>query len=588
MPLKLALLLTAIAAAPAVAQTALTPCATGPISYIFIDNHSVFDTGDPDLDPRFSWVYRAANALHVRTRERVILRELLFSPGDCYDAYRLSETERILRSYRFLARVDVFGIPQPDGSWHVIVDTQDEWSTRVDVRVSSDDGFALEGIGLDEVNLLGTGQSLDIFHFERDATREQGIRYRTPQLFGTRWDADVELARTRAGTRAAMEVAYPFVGEVSRWAGRQSFLRDDRHFDYLLPDQTDGTNHVLQPTRESFYDLAVVRRIGTEGATTLVGAGLSYHQMEYPGESMFVPRGDYEQRLPAADSLNSELLPQRSRVNSIRVTALLGQRNVWYAQKRGLDSMQGVEDVRLGAEATFSLGRSLPQFESDDDLTATLAVYSGIEVGDALVIVRARGDGRRDLRADVGTEEWRDVYAQAELLTYLQTAQLPNHTIFVRAAAAGGWNTVTPFQLTLGGVRGLRGYRNERYPGGRRMIGTIEDRIYFGWPFRDVADVGGTLFVDGGRVWGGDAPFGADSEWRASAGLGLRVSFPAGGRSVARLDVAWPLERGVRPGDARLMISLGEVIGFSSDPTDRQLLRSRREAVAGELFAPRF
>jgi hypothetical protein len=96
------------------------------------------------------------------------------------------------------------------------------------------------------------------------------------------------------------------------------------------------------------------------------------------------------------------------------------------------------------------------------------------------------------------------------------------------------------------------------------------------------------VFLDGGRVWAGDAPFGEDSEWRASAGLGLRVSFPAGGRSVARMDVAWPLEGGVRLGDARLMISLGEIIGFSSDPRDRQLLRSRREAVAGELFAPRF
>jgi hypothetical protein len=586
--LKLALLLTAVAALPSAAQTVPAPCATGPISYIFIDNHSVFNTGDPDLDPRFGWVYRAANALHVRTRENVILRELLFSPGDCYDAYLLAETERILRSYRFLARVDVFGIPQPDGSWHVIVDTQDEWSTRIDLRVSSDDGLAVEGIGLDEVNLLGTGQALDVYYFARDARREYGARYRTPQLLGTRWDADVELAHTRAGTRAALEVGYPFVGEVSRWAGRQSFLRDDRHFDYLLPDQATGTDHVLQPMRESFYDLAVVRRIGRRGAATLIGGGISFHEIGYPGASLYVPRGDYENRTPAPDSLDRELVQQRGEMNSIRVTALFGQRNVWYEQKRGLDSMRGEEDVRLGAEATFALGRSLPQFEVDDDLTATLAVYSGLEIGDALLILRARGDGRRDLRADIGTEEWRDVYAQAELLTYLQTRQLPDHTFLLRLAAGGAWNTVTPFQLTLGGTRGVRGYRRERFPGGRRIIGTIEDRIYFGWPFRDVADVGGTVFLDGGRVWSGDAPFGIESDWRAAAGLGLRVAFPAGSRSIGRIDLAWPIERGVGLGDFRLIVSLGEIIGLSADPTERQLLRSRREAVAGELVTPRF
>ncbi|NLG63568.1 MAG: hypothetical protein GX539_15120, partial [Candidatus Cloacimonetes bacterium] len=170
-----------LCAAPVAAQTTPAPCATGPISHIFIDNHSVFDTSDPDLSPRFGWAYRTANKLHIRTREHTILRELLFDPGDCYDPFMISETERLLRSYRFLARVDVFGVPQPDGSWHVVVDTQDEWSTRPDVRISTDDGFRFEGIRLEEVNLLGRGQTLGVHYFERDAIREYGLRYFTPQ-----------------------------------------------------------------------------------------------------------------------------------------------------------------------------------------------------------------------------------------------------------------------------------------------------------------------------------------------------------------------------------------------------------------------
>lgn len=583
----LSILLIALAA-PAAAQTAPAPCATGPISHIFIDNHSVFDTSDPDLSPRFGWAYRTANALHVRTREHTILRELLFEPGDCYDPYMLDESERLLRSYRFLARVDVFGLPQPDGSWHVVVDTQDEWSTRPDVRVSTDDGFAFEGIRLDEVNLVGTGHALGFHYFDRDATREYGVRYYSPQLFGTRWDLTTALAETRAGTRVHAEVAYPFVGEVSRWAGRQSYLRDDRHFDYMLPRDDGSTDHVLQPMRETFFDLAMVRRIGRTGSMTLLGGGVSFQKVSYAGPALFVPNGRYDERVPLGDTLDVALQPHRSEVNSIRATAMIGQRNIWYVQRRGLDSMRGEEDVRLGAELTFALGRSLPQFESDDDLAATITLYSGVEVGDAIVVLRARGDGRRDLRADVGTSEWKDVYGEAELLTYLQTRQLRRHTFFLRAAAGGGWNTVTPFQLTLGGQRGLRGYRREHFPGGQRIVGTIEDRIYFGWPFRDLADVGGTLFVDGGRVWRGDAPFGRDSEWQASAGLGLRVSFPAGGRSIGRLDFAWPLEKGTGLGDFRLILSLDEIIGLSANARDAQLLRSRRETVAGDLFTPSF
>src|SRR5690606_25136703 len=121
-------------------------CELGRISYVFIDNNSIFDTSDTGLDSRFGWAYRAANALHIPTREWVIRRELLFAPGSCYDPFLLEESERLLRSYGFLSRVDVFGIRQPDGSHHVIVSTRDEWSTRLDLRVGMDDGFGLEGI----------------------------------------------------------------------------------------------------------------------------------------------------------------------------------------------------------------------------------------------------------------------------------------------------------------------------------------------------------------------------------------------------------------------------------------------------------
>jgi len=101
--LTLTLTLTLAFPNPLNAQNTKAPCATGPISYIFIDNHSIFDTADPNLNTRFAWAYRIANSLHVRTKRSVIERELLFDAGDCYDPYLLEETERLLRSYYFLA-----------------------------------------------------------------------------------------------------------------------------------------------------------------------------------------------------------------------------------------------------------------------------------------------------------------------------------------------------------------------------------------------------------------------------------------------------------------------------------------------------
>lgn len=593
-PLLLALvaLLQPRAVAPLHAQStveqeaaARSSCELGRISFVFIDNNSIFDTSDTDGDSRFGWAYRTANALHFRTREWVIRRELLFGPGSCYDPFLLDETERLLRGYQFLSRVDVFGIRQPDGTYHVIVSTRDEWSTRIDVRVGTDDGIGLEGIRLVEQNLFGSGQSLGVFYYEREITRDYGISYFAPQFVGTRWDLTSAVGRTRAGTFVHQEVAYPFVGEVSRWAGRQSFRREDRFFDYIPVDDPElRSPHVVVPLREQAFDLSVIRRLGTRGNSALIGAALSYQRLSYPGEIEIAPEGDFDRREPAPDSIAALVRLQRQDLDNIRVYGLLGHRNVWWRQRRGLDSMRGQEDVRLGAEAIIGIGRSLPSLEADDDLYTSLALYAGLELGDALLIGRGRVDARRDLRATSASPEWKDLYIENEVFAYLQTSMLPRHTIFARAAIAGGWNTRTPFQLTLGGASGLRGYDRERMPGGRRFVATIEDRFYIGWPFPDVLDVGGTVFADAGRIWPGDAPFGIDSGWRASAGVGLRGSFPEGSRSTYRIDIAWPLDRGTGAGDFRLSLSIGETRGIHTRLADEQLVRSRTQNVGGELF----
>ncbi|HEX6307215.1 MAG TPA: BamA/TamA family outer membrane protein [Longimicrobiales bacterium] len=588
------LLLLALLSAPASAQTTDEPpepsvrpdsCEIGRISYVFIDSNSIFDTSDTDLDRRFGWAYRAANALHIPTREWVIRRELLFGPGSCYDPFLLQETERLLRSYDFLARVNVFDVRQPDGSYHVIVSTYDQWSTRVDVRFDTGDGLTIEGGRIIEENLFGSGQSLGVYYYERKVTRDYGIAYFAPQFLGTRWDFTGELGRTRAGTLVHEEVAYPFVAEVSRWAGRQSFRRDDRLFDYILgDDRALRADHVALPVREQAFDLSVIRRIGRRGNSALIGAALSYRELSYPGTIELAPEGNFEGRQPAPDSVAAPVRNQMRDLDNIRVFGLLGHRSVWWRQRRGLDSMRGQEDMRLGAEAILGVGRSVVSLETDDDIYATLSLYAGVELGDVLVIGRARADARRDLRATGSVPEWQDVYVENEVLGYLQTRLLPRQTLFARAALTGGWNTRTPFQLTLGGVTGLRGFDRERMPGGRRLTATFEDRFYVGWPLPEVIDMGGTVFADAGRIWPGDAPFGVDSGWRASVGAGLRASFPAGSRSTYRIDFAWPLEKGAGLGDFQITLSVGETRGFRARVTDTQLVRSRTQDIGGGLL----
>ncbi|HEX7052184.1 MAG TPA: BamA/TamA family outer membrane protein [Longimicrobiales bacterium] len=587
----LALLIGAAAPAAAQQRPAARPdapprCENGRVAVVFVDNHSIFDTGDPDLDERFAWAYRVANALHVRTREDVIRRELLVRPGDCYDPAVLEDTERLLRAYDFLSHVDIFGIPQPDSTVHVIVDTRDEWSTRVDFRVRMDDGLDFDGVRLREVNLLGTGRAVELFYLERDANRDYGIAYEAPQLLGSRWDLRLGAGRTRAGTSLSQALGYPFVGESGRWAARQRFHRQDRFYDYLAVGGA-GETHLLLPVRDKGFDFGFVHRLGDIGHYTTLGAGIGFTELRYPGGPGAIRRvrgDDFGDRETPDSAAVASILAQMEEVRTLRLLFLVGKRDIRWVKRHGLDSMRGDQDVRLGTEAELALGRSLPGRSDDQNVFATLDFYGGAEAGDVLVGTRLRAAGRRDLDAPAGDAGWKDLFADAELIAYWKPSEDSHHTLTFRAAGAGGWETRTPFQLTLGGDLGVRGYPRERFPGGRRALFTLEDRIYFGWPFRDVLDFGGTVFLDAGRVWPGDAPFGTDSGWRAAAGLGLRATLPAGGRTTYRLDVAFPLEDGASWRDLRLIVSIGELLGLSSDARAVRLVEARQLGIPGELL----
>ncbi|MGH7502701.1 MAG: BamA/TamA family outer membrane protein [Longimicrobiales bacterium] len=579
-----------VAATPAAAQVdeRAAPgdsCANGRISFVFLDNNSIFDTTDPDLDARFRWAYGIANSLHVRTRQWVIRRELLFAPGDCYDPYLLAESERLLRAYPFLAQVNVHGVPQPDGTHHVIVATHDDWSTRFDVRFRVDDGIALEGIRLTELNLLGMGQELGLFWFERDVRRDYGLTYWAPQIGRSRWDIGLAAGRTRAGSLFREEVRYPFVGEVGVWSGGQSYTRDDRFFDYIVHDAEDEASpRVLMQLREQQFNGTLVRRFGTRGRMWLGGLGLDIRTLVYPGDVEIAPDGNFDDRIPADSATVEAVRWQTSARDAVRVSLLFGRRDVRWIEVRGMDSMRGEEDFLLGTEFGLVAGKSIPSF-GDDDLALTGLMYAAARPGNSLVAVRARGDALRLFDPLPVEDAWQDFRLEGDAFAYLRSSAQSRHLVVLRASGAGAWRTRTPFQLTLGGELGLRGYGHERFPGGRRVLLTAEDRIFLGWPMPGVMDVGATVFADAGRIWPGDAPFGADSDWRASAGLGLRISFPAGSRTTYRIDFAWPIETSTRLGDFRFRFSTGEPIGLLGAFSETQFRRSRPAGAAGQLFS---
>jgi hypothetical protein len=568
-----------------------TACPAGAvISEIFVDNGSVFEVGSDDLDARFNWAYRTANRMHVRTREGVIRRELLFRAGDCYVPALLGDSERILRSLSFIADADVFAVLQPDSSYHVVVETRDEWSMRLEPQWDNDDGgMALTGVELREDNLFGSGQHVSAYFKEYQGERVYGARVGTRQLLGTVLDADLSVAKTPVGVSVVQRLAYPFRGESGRWAFRQQIEHLERNFEIFVPrEDGPGVQRRFFAEERRTFDVGAVMRLGRRGHQTLFGLAVAGEWTEYPRDYLSTDGGGDQpmtQQLPGPGEPAPAPVTGLDTLSSVRVVFLAGQRNVYFQRRRALDAVRGTEDVRLGVEAEFAVGRSLSAFSDDDDLMVDAGFsFAGAPFRSVVAGVRATASGRRDFGADAGSFEWRSVFGQVDGWAYWRPTEQSRHTFVAAGSMVGGWRTTVPFQLTLGHRAGLRGFPTHAYPGERRMVATLEHRAYLGWPYPRLFDLGTALFVDVGKIWEGGDTYGETSPWATSLGAGLRLAFPPGSRRTYRLDVAVPVTRGYSARDVVFTFGVGQAVGRDRGD-DAQLRRSSRRSLSASLFS---
>ena len=577
-----------IAATSAVRTPPVTgqQCTDGEISFIFVNSHPVFDTGDLNDDRAFPWIYDVANGFHMETDEEFLKGELLFEVGDCYDPFLLADSERIVRRLGFIARVDIFAIPQPDGSVHIVVDAQDKWTLQVTARARLDDGFEFNGIDVSEQNVAGKGIAVGAYYNELREQRELGAGIQTQRFLGTRMNAHLQAGRTRVGDALQQGFVYPFVGEVGRYAFRQSFVRREELFAYIVPEGTATYSHVVHPVRQEVSEITVAGRLGRPGRLTILALGVSQEAVGFSGFDRgveIIRDRDFSNPEPAPSELSDQLFQQTQGYSATRINFILGQRNLRFDRREGLDALRGVLDVPIGTEVAVAIGRSVGVSgrstpNENDDFFTRIRLFGGFATGRWVLASAVSLEGRNVIDNPRG-DRWRDVLGEVDVYAYWQPEAISRHTLFARLSGAGGWSMTVPFQLTLGGSAGLRGYSIDRLPGGRRLTASLEDRIYLGSPGNGLFDLGLTAFVDVGSVWQGDVPFGFDSGLLTSGGLGLRVGFPAGTRGVIRIDLAMPMNGPDAFSGPTFRITASELLGLIGGFEDSQLRRSRRARV---------
>ena len=573
-----------------------TQCPLGVIASVSVDNRSIYEeAGSQDGESR-GWAQRTAvwiaNRLHIRTRKGLIESELLFRPGDCLDPLLLDESERSLRSLPFLAEADIRHAPAAGGGVDVFVTTRDDWTLKLDVRPELDHGLRLAYAGGTEENFLGTGTLLGVYVRDQVEQRDAGVQLRNPRIARTRFDAAVSGGRTRTGTFFTESLSYPFVGEVGRWAFVESYSLREDVFPYAIPGDA-RSSYLSLPAQARRAELSIGRRFGTPGNLTVIAAGVSWEGLRFdgfPGSVEVVPDFDYSARESADDAMIAAIEGQTARRRIPRIHAAVGKRNVRYIARRGLDAVRAEQDVRVGTQAVVSAGATLgsPDLGAGGltrELRGGLSLFGGSAGQRWVFNSELHLEGAWLPGAARPARSFRDVMAEFDAYLYWQPGSGSAHTVVVGLKGAGGRANDRPFQLTLGGTRGVRGYGRLAFPAGRRIVLNLEDRMTLDAPFGDVFDVGLAFFVDVGAGWKGDAPLGTDSGLRGAAGAGLRLAFPDGNRQVVRIDLAVPLEAG---GLSAYHLRIGyDATSLLGSLRDRQVQRSRGAGLSAVFLGTR-
>ena len=113
-----------------------------------------YNINDTSIHPQ-SFLIKTGNKIHIKTQKQVIHDLLLFKKNETYDSLLVNESERLIRSQKYVREVLFKSIPKPGkgDSVDIHITVADVWSTIPAVGISNSE----LNIGIKENNFSGMG-----------------------------------------------------------------------------------------------------------------------------------------------------------------------------------------------------------------------------------------------------------------------------------------------------------------------------------------------------------------------------------------------------------------------------------------------
>lgn len=489
------------------------------VGKIIINAGDLFDLEKADQQ---QIVHRVTNGLHFKTRNRTIATALPFRTGDVFSQELLAESERVLRSKRYIRDATVKAHMICGKGVVIDVHTIDNWTLTPSLSFGRAGGESTYTIEIQDLNFLGMGKEFKLHDRRSGDLRESTFIYGDDNILGGRHRIRFEIGDNNDGELFDIQTGLPFYSDSSTHAWWLNISSET-----LAHTATNQPNKLI-PVRTELADLRYNHRLQhSTNSSFIVGGGFRYtHQKTHPkdNDTNSLVLTDYQDTYPY-------------------LSARWGK-NRWQ-KKQNVDNIHVNEDINLGISIAAEVG--LIAKGLDNNQRNKLRLQLGFAKGWQMSTSAFHKLDIKHTQFLNSVEKKQSTSGRYRYFRWL--TQKDQLNIRLTAEQVQGYSPIS--NKMVGGENGLKAYPHEFQRGENRAIGLIEYKHVTNWSPYSLAHTAFSIFAETGRAW----TDGDDAQSLANVGVGFLLS-PSRSSTAAinRFEIAVPLVHGEDVGKYQFFI----------------------------------